>query len=137
MILFEFCGGASGPIWGSAFGAAASAAKGMDVLRPEDVAQMFVQAVEGIKKRGGAEKGDKTLLDALIPAAEALGKAASEGRTFGEGFRLAAIAAASGAESTKTMVASKGRASYLGERSLSHPDAGAVAISVIMNDLLV
>jgi dihydroxyacetone kinase len=76
------------------------------------------------------------LLDALIPAAEALKEGADNGKSIKEGLIAAASAAEAGAESTKTMVASKGRASYLGQRSLNHPDAGASAIAIIMKSLL-
>jgi dihydroxyacetone kinase len=133
MIILEFCGGASGPIWGSAFGAAATSVKGKDELSLSDIAEMFDAAVAGIQKRGGAKLGDKTLLDALIPACEALNQAAKENNTLSEAFSAAADAAGNGAEATKNMVASKGRATYVGERSLNHPDAGAMAISIILN----
>jgi dihydroxyacetone kinase len=135
LIILEFCGGASGPIWGSAFGAAASSAKGKASLELEDVAQMFADAVAAIQKRGGAKLGDKTLLDALIPAAEALRTAAEEGKSMREAFESATQRAREGAEATKHMVASKGRAAYLGERSLKHPDAGAMAISTLFEAL--
>jgi len=131
MILAEHCGGASGPIWGSAFRAAASEVKGKDDVREQDVAGMLVAAVQGIQKRGGAQLGDKTLLDALIPVKDAMKKAIDEGKELKEAVKEAAVAARQGAENTKNIVATKGRASYLGERSLSHPDAGAVAVSVI------
>lgn len=136
MILYEFCGGASGPIWGSGFTAAASCTKGKTDLELEDLALMFSEAVAAIRKRGGASRGDKTLLDALIPAAEALKEGADNGKSIKEGLIAAASAAEAGAESTKTMVASKGRASYLGQRSLNHSDAGASAIAIIMKSLL-
>jgi dihydroxyacetone kinase len=135
LILSEFCGGASGPIWSSAFSAAAASVKGKESLAPEDVARMFAEAVSGIQKRGGAKPGDKTLLDALIPATEALRTAVQEGLSLREAFECAARAAEEGAEATRGMVASKGRAAYLGERSLEHPDAGAMAIGIIFKSL--
>jgi dihydroxyacetone kinase len=133
MIISEFCGGASGPIWGAAFRAAAMSAKGKETLELEDIAQIFEASVASIQKRGGAKLGDKTLLDALIPAAEALKESAKEGRSLQEAFIAAAERAQAGAENTKSIVASKGRATYVGERSLQHPDAGAMAVSVILN----
>lgn len=136
MLIYEYCGGASGPIWGSAFGAAANSSKGKESLNMEDVALMFFEAALAIQKKGGATLGDKTLLDALIPAGETLKKAAEEGKGFREAFQEAYKAAEEGAEATKQMVASKGRASYLGERSLNHPDAGAAAIAIILGELL-
>jgi dihydroxyacetone kinase len=135
LIISEFCGGASGPLWGSAFGAAASSAKGKETLELEDVALMFADAAAAIQKRGGAKLGDKTLLDALIPATEALQTAAREGKSFREAFERATQKAMEGAEATKNMVASKGRATYVGERSLQHPDAGAMAIGVLLESL--
>lgn len=135
MIIMEHCGGASGPIWGSAFMAAARSIKGKDVLEVDDIADMFVDATLGIQKRGGAQLGDKTLLDALIPAAQALKKAAEEGKDMKAAFADATKAAQDGAEHTKTIVARKGRASYLGERSLDHPDAGAMAMGVLFKEL--
>jgi dihydroxyacetone kinase len=135
MIISEFCGGASGPIWGSAFNAAASSVKGKDTLELEDVAQMFTNAAAAIQKRGGAKLGDKTLLDALIPAANALQKSADEGKSMREAFDAAALRATEGAEATKGMVASKGRAAYVGDRSLNHPDAGAMALGIIFTSL--
>lgn len=135
MIIMEHCGGASGPIWGSAFMAASKSVKGKEALEVADVAEMFNDAALGIQKRGGAQLGDKTLLDALIPAAQALKAAAEQGKGLTEAFQEASKAAQEGAEHTKTIVARKGRASYLGERSLDHPDAGAMAIGVLFKEL--
>ena len=136
LILQEFCGGASGPIWGSAFNAAGSAAKGKDSLELEDISLMFASAAEAIQRRGGAKIGDKTLLDAFIPASLSLQESAKEGLPIQAAFEIARQKAEEGAEATKMMVASKGRATYVGERSLSHPDAGAMAISVIFKSLV-
>lgn len=135
MIITEFCGGASGPIWGSAFRAAANSIKDKKELDLTDIAAMFTAAVAGIQKRGGAQPGDKTLLDALIPATHAIKKAAGEEKSIREAFEFAAKSAHEGAEYTKTIVAKRGRATYLGDRSLNHPDPGAVAIDIIFNTL--
>ena len=135
MIVMEHCGGASGPIWGSAFMAAARSVKGKDTIEVADIAALFKDAALGIQKRGGAKLGDKTLLDALIPAGEALEKAGEEGKGLTEAFADATKAAQDGAEHTKTIVARKGRASYLGERSLDHPDAGAMAMGVLFKEV--
>ena len=135
MIIMEHCGGASGPIWGSAFMAASRSVKGKEVLEVADIAQMFNDAALGIQKRGGAQLGDKTLLDALIPVAESLKKAAEDGKELAAAFADATKAAEDGAEYTKTIVARKGRATYLGERSLNYPDAGAMAIGVLFKEL--
>lgn len=133
MVITEYCGGASGPIWGTAFRFAANSVKDKRTIEVKDIATMLDAAVMGIQKRGGAKKGDKTLLDALIPAAAAFYQAAEDGLSVQECTKEAAAAARQGAEATKNMVASKGRATYVGERSLEHPDAGAVAIGVIFS----
>ncbi len=135
MIITEYCGGASGPIWGSAFRSAAKYATGQNELDLSGFAALMQSAVDGIQKRGGAKLGDKTLLDALIPAAEALKASADKGDEMLSAMKMAAEAAVAGAEKTKTMVATKGRASYVGERSVNYPDAGAVAIGVIFTEL--
>lgn len=136
MIITEYCGGASGPIWGSAFRGAAKASKGLEDVTLDDIATMFEAGIAGIQKRGNAKLGDKTLLDALIPATEALREGAHKGESISTAFTNAAKAARDGAEKTKTMVANRGRASYVGERSLQHPDAGAMALGIIFTELL-
>lgn len=136
MIISEFCGGASGPIWGSAFAAAANSAKGKENLELSDIVSMFEDAIAAIQKRGGAKLGDKTLLDALIPATEGLKEAEQQRKSLREAFEAAAAKAEEGAEATKKMVASKGRATYVGERSLNYPDAGAAAIGIILKTML-
>ncbi len=136
LIISEFCGGASGPIWGSAFAAAANSTKGKDGLELREIASMFEDAVAAIQKRGGAKLGDKTLLDALIPATIALKEADQVGKSMREAFEEASKKAEEGAEATKSMIASKGRASYVGDRSLNIPDAGAEAISIILKTML-
>lgn len=135
MIITEFCGGASGPIWGSAFRAAGKSTKGKEEINLEEFAAMMEDAVAGIQKRGNAQLGDKTLLDALIPTTVSLRASAKENIQFPEAFIKGAEAAREGAEKTKTMTANRGRASYVGERSLNHPDAGAMALGVIFTEL--
>lgn len=131
MIITEHCGGASGPIWGSAFRAAGKSADGKAELNLSEFAALMQSAVDGIQKRGGAKLGDKTLLDALIPTTEALKVSAASAHSFKEAFALGAKAAREGAEKTKEYAANKGRASYVGDRSVSFPDAGAMALGII------
>jgi dihydroxyacetone kinase len=131
MIITEFCGGASGPIWGSAFMSAGRYAKGKTEISLSELAGMMESAVEGIQKRGGAQLGDKTLLDALIPAVVSLNNDSFLGSNIEIAFANAAAAAEDGAEKTKEMVAKKGRATYVGERSINYPDAGAKALGII------
>lgn len=136
MIITEYCGGASGPIWGSAFRAAAKSAKGKEEVTLAEFADMIEAAVAGIQKRGQAKLGDKTLLDALIPFGVALRDGANDGLEMHDAMINAAAAARDGAEKTKSMVANRGRASYVGERSLNHPDAGAMALGIIFTGIV-
>lgn len=131
LIITEHCGGASGPIWGSAFRAAGVYSTGKAELDLAEFAELMQSAVNGIQKRGGAKLGDKTLLDALIPATESLKESAAAKKSFKDAFKLGAEAARVGAEKTRDYVASKGRASYVGDRSISFPDAGAMALGII------
>lgn len=135
MIITEYCGGASGPIWGSAFRGAAKSVMGLQTLTVGEFADMMDASVAAIQKRGNAQLGDKTLLDALIPTTEALKLCASEGLDFKVALERGANAAVEGAEKTKSMVASRGRATYVGERSLDFPDAGAMALGVIFTEI--
>ena len=140
-IIKEYCGGASGPIWGSAFKYAGKAMLGKKEVSLTDVAFLFTEANRGVYETGkksvgkGAEIGDKTLVDALKPCAMALTKAAEEGKKLQEGLDLGAKAAHDGAEATKTHVATLGRAGTVGERSIGYPDAGAHGLDVIFNEL--
>jgi len=131
MVIIEHCGGASGPIWGSAFRGAAKYSNGKTEIDLAEFAELMQSAVDGIQKTGGAKLGDKTLLDALIPAVESLKASAQAGDSIAVAIKKGANEAIAGAEKTKDIVATKGRASYLGERSLSYPDAGATAIGII------
>ena len=141
MIIMEHCGGASGPIWGSAFRAAGKAVEGKEILTVHDFAAMLQAAVKGIQTTGersfgrGAVVGDKTLIDAFVPCADAWVEAAHQGATFAESFTRGAAAAVQGAEATKQIVARMGRAGTVGERSLGYPDAGAYGLGVIFTVL--
>lgn len=141
MVIMEHCGGASGPIWGSAFRAASKAVKGKEELTTSDFADMLQAAVKGIQSTGersfgrGAVVGDKTLIDALVPCADRWTDGAKSGESFQIIFTKAAEAAVSGAEKTKEIVARMGRAGTVGERSIGYPDAGAFALGVIFTEL--
>jgi dihydroxyacetone kinase-like protein len=126
-------GGTSGPLWGTAFLRAAAAVKGKPELTGQDVVAMLRGAAEGIKKRGNSDVGDKTLLDALVPMADAIAVqlAADPSTPAPEVAKIAAIAARAAADATTSMQAMRGRASYTGERSIGSPDAGAVAVAVM------
>ncbi|AZO09782.1 MULTISPECIES: dihydroxyacetone kinase subunit DhaL [unclassified Mesorhizobium] len=125
-------GASSGPLYATAFMRAAAAVKGKATLAEEDVIAMFTAMAQGIKDRGKAVPGEKTMVDAWQPAAEAAGAAHDAGKSLAESLAAALAAAERGAEATKEMIAAKGRSSRLGERSLGHIDPGAAsAVTVI------
>lgn len=128
-------GGTSGPIWGTGFLRAGTTAGGASTLEPALILAMLESAVAGIKTRGGADVGDKTLLDALVPAISAIDEQIGSKASAAETLRAAASAARLAADATKTMQARKGRAAYTGERSIGAPDAGAIAIAVLLEAL--
>jgi dihydroxyacetone kinase-like protein len=129
-------GGVSGPIWGTAFLRAGVAAGDKTELQPEDAIAMLRAAITGIMARGGASLGEKTLLDALVPATDsleaAIGDPAFQGDHGVAAIQRAADVAVTAAENTKGMLAMRGRAAYTGERSIGSVDAGATAIGVIL-----
>ena len=125
-------GGTSGPIWGSALLRAAAQLKGRDELTGQDAVVALRAAIEGIKTRGGADLGDKTLIDALVPVADSLEASFNEGKDAGVALDIAAGVAEEAAEATTKMQAMRGRAAYTGERSIGSPDPGAVAVAVML-----
>lgn len=124
-------GGTSGPIWGTAFLRAAGQVKGKQEVTGDDVVLMLRAAIEGIKARGGADLGEKTLLDALAPMTDTIEKELAAGSSAADIARAAAVTARDAAEATKPMQARRGRASYTGERSIGSVDPGAIAIAVL------
>lgn len=141
MVIMEYCGGASGPIWGSAFRAAGKKTDGKTKLTVSEFADMMQAAVKGIQATGersfgrGAVVGDKTLIDALVPCADAWTQCAKDNMTVKESFYKAAEAAVAGAKATEDIVARMGRAGTVGDRSLGYPDAGAYALGVIFTEI--
>lgn len=129
MTLVSTVGGASGPLYGTAFMKAGMSTKGKEELSDEDVIKAFDEAVGGIQFRGKAEKGEKTILDSMIPAIDAIKTCIKEGKTMAAALIEAEKAAWDGVEYTKTIIATKGRASYLGERSIGHQDPGATSMA--------
>jgi dihydroxyacetone kinase phosphoprotein-dependent L subunit len=128
-------GGCSGPIWGTAFMRAGLLSKEKNTLSLEEINAMLEAAIEGIKKRGGAELGDKTLLDALAPVKDVIASHAGKDVADGEVLKEATRAANDAIEKTKDWVARRGRQSFTGERSSGSPDPGIVAIATMLNDL--
>lgn len=141
MVIMEYCGGASGPIWGSAFRAAGKCAGEKKEVTLEEFAALMQAAVDGIQKTGersfgrGAVVGDKTLIDALVPCVNELSKSAQREDTVKKAFESGARAAVQGADKTKDIVARMGRAGTVGERSLGFPDAGAFALGIIFTEI--
>lgn len=125
MTLVSTVGGASGPLYGTAFMKAGAKVAGKQELGFDDLVEMLNEAVEGIKMRGKATVGEQTMLDAMVPALEALKESGS--------LSSALAAAEAGVEKTKDMIATKGRASYLGERSLGHQDPGATSFTLLLS----
>lgn len=130
-LIISAVGGVSGTIWGTAFLRAGMSLGTKETITKEDIVPMFRSAIEGIKKRGNSDLGDKTLLDALIPAVDALEKAINEGKPGSQALEEAALVARETAEATRPMLAKRGRAAYTGERSIGTLDAGAVAMAVL------
>jgi len=135
VVITSRIGGTSGPIWGTAFLRAGAAAGAADRLSPDQVVAMLRAAIGGIMARGKSDVGDKTLLDALVPAVDAVEAAVLEGGTAASALRAAASTARKRAEATRPMIAKRGRAAYTGERSIGTLDAGAVAVAVMFEAL--
>ncbi|MEK3862135.1 dihydroxyacetone kinase subunit DhaK [Paenibacillus sp. FSL H7-0716] len=141
MVIMEYCGGASGPIWGSGFRAASKNVQQKEELTIQDFADMMQAVVKGIQDTGersfgrGAVVGDKTLIDALVPFADAWTQSAKQGDDIKVAASKAAEAAVQGSKNTIEIVARMGRAGTVGERSIGYPDAGAHALGVIFTEL--
>jgi len=132
MTLISKVGGAAGPLYGTLFLQFATSAAGKDPLSADDWAAGLESGIAGVRARGKAEPGDKTMLDALIPASEALRAGLDGGASFGDALERAADAAEEGMAATIPWVARKGRASYLGERSAGHQDPGATSSALLV-----
>lgn len=145
LIIMEYCGGASGPIWGGAFKYAGNACLGKTELSSKDIALILDSAMKGIQDIGkysfgrGAQVGDKTLIDALAPCVFSWHQSVSKGDNLKSAFHTAAQAAMKGAENTKNFAAKMGRAGVVGDRSIGFADAGALGLGIIfltISDLL-
>jgi dihydroxyacetone kinase-like protein len=128
-------GASCGPLYATAFMRAAAAAKGKAVLDDGDVVTMLQAMAKGIVDRGKAAVGEKTMVDAWVPAADAAVAAQASGKSLAECLSAAVDAARAGAEATKSMIATKGRAARLGERSLGHLDPGAASALVVLESI--
>ena len=132
MTFVSTVGGAGGPLYGTLFLQMGTVAAGKSELEAADWADAIEAAVNGVQARGKAEPNDKTMVDALLPAAEALRQAVDEGASLAEAVRRSADAAEAGMTATIPLVARKGRASYLGERSAGHQDPGATSSYLLL-----
>jgi dihydroxyacetone kinase phosphoprotein-dependent L subunit len=128
-------GGTSGPIWGTAFLRAGAKAGTATELSADQVIELLRASIEGIKARGKSDVGDKTLLDALVPAVDAIEERVRGGDSAVAVLKAAALVAREQAEATRGMIAKRGRAAYTGERSIGTLDAGAVAVAVMFEAL--
>jgi phosphoenolpyruvate---glycerone phosphotransferase subunit DhaL len=132
MTLVKSVGGASGPLYGTFFLRMAPALGSDDSVAAADFAKALRAGVEGVVQRGRAEAGDKTMFDALAPALDALDAGLSSGAGLAAALADAAVAADKGRDATESMVARKGRASYLGQRSVGHQDPGATSAAMLI-----
>ena len=135
MQLVSNVGGASGPLYGTAFMKAGNVLTGKNEIGAQDFAQALAAAIGGVAMRGKSAEGEKTMLDALCPAYKALEEKLAAGADLKAAMGAAVEAAQKGTEYTKTIVATKGRASYLGERSLGHQDPGATSSLYMLQEI--
>ena len=135
MALVSNVGGASGPLYGTAFMKAAMIVNGKAEIDINDFAKMLNEALEGIKMRGKGQAEDKTMIDAIEPALNSINEGIEKGLEVKEILRAAKEAAYKGVEHTKEIIAKKGRASYVGERSIGHQDAGATSSAIMLETI--
>lgn len=136
MIITSRVGGVSGAIWGTAFMRAGATAGDKEELTQADVIAMLGAAIEGMKKRGQSDLGDKTLLDAFVPATNEFAKVLQDGGSILDALKGASEVARQKTEEIKPWVAKRGRASYTGDRSRDTYDAGSIAIAVMAEKLV-
>ncbi len=132
MAIVSNVGGASGPLYGTAFMKASMLGKGKTEITLLDYRDILQASIDGVKMRGKGEEGDKTMLDALIPAYNELCKGIENNNPILETLQNSVVAAKNGVDYTKLIAAKKGRASYLGDRSIGHQDPGATSSSMIL-----
>jgi phosphoenolpyruvate---glycerone phosphotransferase subunit DhaL len=136
MTLISSIGGASGPLYGTLFLRASTAVASKEELSEQDMLGLLQAGLDGVLGRGKAQLGDKTMIDVLSPAVAAFKQALGEGKKMREAMQQAVIAAEQGMKDTIPMLAKKGRASYLGERSVGHQDPGATSSYLMLKCLL-
>ncbi len=136
MTLISSVGGASGPLYGTLFLRASTAVAGKHELTNEDMVELLQAGLDGVRERGKAQLGDKTMVDVLFPAVANFHQAVGEGKSAIAALQQAVAAAEQGMKDTTPMLARKGRASYLGERSVGHQDPGATSSYLMLRSLL-
>lgn len=135
MTLVSAVGGSAGPLYGTAFMKSGMAMNGKYEMDISDFINCLKISVEGIMQRGKSVQGEKTMLDSMIPALQAVENAISDGLTVKEAVEAGVSAANDGIEFTKTIAATKGRASYIGERSIGHQDPGATSFTFLLEEV--
>ena len=135
MALISSVGGASGPLYGTLFLRAGTVASGKHELNTTELAGVLKAGLSGVIERGKAQVGDKTMVDALTPAVKAFEQAAEDGVGIAEALGQTVAAAEQGMKDTISLIARKGRASYLGERAIGHQDPGATSVYLIIKAL--
>ncbi len=133
--LMKVVGGSAGPLYGSAFKKAGVYLKGKTEVSMDDFIGMMDTSIEQIQKLGHAVEGEKTMLDAMIPATKAMKESYAADGDYKKALEAGVAAAEAGVEYTKTIIATKGRASYLGERSIGHQDPGATSFTLMLKDV--
>ncbi|MFB2771189.1 dihydroxyacetone kinase subunit DhaL [Pelatocladus sp. BLCC-F211] len=136
MTLISTVGGASGPLYGTLFLRASTILAGKQELSEQDMLAMLQAGLDGVISRGKAQLGDKTMVDSFSPAVAAFGQAVTGGENTLSAMQQAVAAAEKGMQDTTPMQAKKGRASYLGERSMGHQDPGATSVYLMLQSLL-
>ncbi|MBR8839999.1 MAG: dihydroxyacetone kinase subunit L [Stigonema ocellatum SAG 48.90 = DSM 106950] len=136
MTLISSVGGASGSLYGTLFLRASTAVAGKQELTEQDMLELLQAGLDGVLQRGKAQLGDKTMVDTLTPAVTAFRQAVDQGKPMLSAMEEAVVAAEVGMKDTIPMLAKKGRASYLGERSVGHQDPGATSCYLILKSLL-
>lgn len=136
MTLISTVGGASGPLYGTLFLRASTVVADKQELSEQDILAMLQAGLDGVVGRGKAQLGDKTMVDALSPGVTAFGQAVAAGEDILSAMQQAVAAAEKGMQDTTPMQAKKGRASYLGERSVGHQDPGATSVYLMLQSLL-
>lgn len=135
MTLVSAVAGSAGPLYGTAFMRAGMLMNGKTEMDISDFIACLKAAVEGVMQRGKSVQGEKTMLDAMIPSLEAMEKAYADGLSEKEVILCGVEAAKNGVEFTKTIAATKGRASYIGERSIGHQDPGATSFTYMLEEI--